>query len=116
MQALTERMRLHGSWVLGLPVYWWGPTAQFKAFLDRWYLLDQRRDIFGGRRVAFAIPSRGGPANAQHTVGILEEVAAYLGMDHRSTLLPSASGRRGAIGNRADVMKEARDLGSRLVT
>ena len=34
MQALLEKMERSQAWVLGTPVYWWGPTAQFKAFLD----------------------------------------------------------------------------------
>jgi multimeric flavodoxin WrbA len=36
MPALLEKMKHSSVWVLGTPVYWWGPTAQFKAFLDRW--------------------------------------------------------------------------------
>jgi multimeric flavodoxin WrbA len=37
MPALLKKMERSQVWVLGTPVYWWGPTAQFKAFLDRWY-------------------------------------------------------------------------------
>ena len=33
---LYERMKSSDIWVFGSPIYWWGPTAQFKAFLDRW--------------------------------------------------------------------------------
>ena len=36
MAGLLEQMQRSDVWVLGTPVYWWGPTAQFKAFLDRW--------------------------------------------------------------------------------
>ena len=115
MAGLVDRMRGARAWVLGSPVYWWGPTAQFKAFLDRWYMFDQRRDIFRGRRVAFAIPSGGGALYSQHTVGILEEVAGYLGMDHRGTLTADASGGRGAVRSQSQVMAEAREIGRRLV-
>jgi len=108
--ALFERMRSSQAWVLGTPVYWWGPTAQFKAFLDRWYMAASHRDVFRGRRVAFAVPSGGGPSYANHTVGLLEEVAAYLGMDHRGTLSIAASGR-GSVREQAEVMERARELG-----
>lgn len=37
MVALLDKMRQSKAWVLGTPVYWGGPTAQFKAFIDRWY-------------------------------------------------------------------------------
>ena len=33
--GLLEDMEKSDVWVLGTPVYWWGPTAQFKSFLDR---------------------------------------------------------------------------------
>jgi len=115
MAELVEAMRRSDGWVLGTPVYWWGPTAQFKAFLDRWYAFDQKRDIFRGRRVAFAIPSGGGSSYAHHTAGILEEVAAYLGMDHRGTLLAGGSGGKGAVRSRTDLMQQARALGRELI-
>jgi multimeric flavodoxin WrbA len=35
MTTLLERMRRSEIWVLGTPIYWWGPSAQFKTFLDR---------------------------------------------------------------------------------
>ena len=111
MASVIEQMELAHAWVLGTPVYWWGPTAQFKAFLDRWYAFDQKRAFFRNRRVVFAIPSGGGPSYARHTVGILEDVAAYLGMDHRGTLLAGGSGGKGAIRDRSDLMRQARNLG-----
>ena len=115
MAFVIEQMELAHAWVLGTPVYWWGPTAQFKAFLDRWYMFDQRRAIFSNRKVAFAIPSGGGSSYANHTAGILEEVATYLGMDHRGTLLAGGSGGKGSVRNRSDLMQRARDLGRSLM-
>jgi len=112
--TLLERMSASQAWVLGTPVYWWGPTAQFKAFLDRWYMANARRNIFHERRIAFAIPSGGGPSYANHTVGILEEVAAYLGMDHRGTLATAAGGL-GDVRNQAETMERAREMGRLLV-
>ena len=112
--TLFERMQGSQAWVLGTPVYWWGPTAQFKAFLDRWYMAASHRDVFRGRRVVFAVPSGGGPSYANHTVGLLEEVAAYLGMDHRGTLA-IAAGSRGDVRGQVKVMERARELGRLLV-
>ena len=55
MAALLDKMQEAQVWVLGTPVYWWGPTAQFKAFLDRWYGSD-RKAVFPGKRVILTIP------------------------------------------------------------
>ena len=35
MQGLLEQTQRSQVWVLGTPVYYWGPTAQFKAFVER---------------------------------------------------------------------------------
>ncbi|MHA1138485.1 MAG: flavodoxin family protein [Candidatus Thorarchaeota archaeon] len=51
---LISKMEVCEVWILGTPVYWWGPTAQLKAFIDRWYGVN--RDIFKNRKVALAIP------------------------------------------------------------
>ena len=52
---------------------------------------------------------------ASHTAGILEEVATYLGMDHRGTLLAGGSGGKGAVKNRTNLMSEARHQGQDLI-
>ena len=72
MAALLAKMQTSKVWVLGTPVYWWGPTAQFKAFLDRWYG-SERKAIFPGKRVILTIPFQDTTAAApRHTVGIAE--------------------------------------------
>ncbi|MHA1943032.1 MAG: flavodoxin family protein [Candidatus Thorarchaeota archaeon] len=57
MATLIELMEKSDVWVLGTPIYWWGPSAQFKAFLDRWYGVDQR--LFQGKQVILTIPMGG---------------------------------------------------------
>ena len=79
MQILLDKMRHSQVWVLGTPIYWWGPTAQFKAFIDRWYGV--RRETFRERRVVLAIPLGGGSSYARHTVGMLTDIVSYLGME-----------------------------------
>ena len=55
MHTLLEQMERSQVWVLGTPVYYWGPTAQFKAFVDRWYGAG-KIVTFNGKRVILAIP------------------------------------------------------------
>jgi multimeric flavodoxin WrbA len=98
-------------WVLGTPVYWWGPTAQFKAFLDRWYGSD-RKAVFLGKRVILTIPFEDTYASApRHTVGILTESLDYVGAEVVATVLAPGVHRRGEVSQRTDLMEVARRAG-----
>jgi multimeric flavodoxin WrbA len=48
--AIMERVYKADCLVLGTPLYWYGPSAQLKAFVDRWScLLDLGEKAFRGR-------------------------------------------------------------------
>lgn len=109
MPALLEQMQRSPVWVLGTPVYWWGPTAQFKAFLDRWY--GARQVTFAGRRVILAIPLGGSASYAQHTVGMLTDTLDYLQTELVATVLAPGAYDLGAVRRHADVLAQARRAG-----
>jgi multimeric flavodoxin WrbA len=109
MPALLERMARCQVWVLGTPVYWWGPTAQFKAFLDRWY--GAGRAMFRGRRVILAIPLGGSAHDARHAVGMLTDAVNYLGMRITATILAPGTNDPGDVRAQPRVLAEARRAG-----
>jgi len=111
MPALQAQMAHSQIWVLGTPVYWWGPTALFKAFLDRWY--GARHSLtFAGRRVILVIPLEDTDVRtARHTVGMLTDVLAYLKMELFSTVLAPGVLRRGEVRERPDYLAMARRAG-----
>lgn len=111
MSTVLEQMEQSQVWVLGTPVYWWGPTAQFKAFLDRWYGLSQ--GTFKGRRIILVIPSGGGESYARHTLGILTAVVNYLRMELIATVLAPGTSGRGSVRSRSDVMAAAYNAGKK---
>ena len=89
--STLEKMKDSHVWVLGTPVYWWGPTAQMKAFIDRWYGVE--RTLFRGKRIILAVSSGGGSSYSRLTVDMLESIIPYLGMKHIATLkAPGTSG------------------------
>ena len=113
MPALLEKMQHSQVWVLGTPVYWWGPTAQFKTFLDRWYGAKQVR--FEGRRVILAIPLGGVASFARHTVGMLTDVLDYLRTELVATVLAPGAYGLGAVYDHADVLAAARRAGRKAI-
>lgn len=109
MPALLEQMQRSQVWVLGTPVYWWGPTAQFKTFLDRWYGVE--REVFAGRYIVLVIPLGGGASYARHAVGMLTDIVNYLGMKLVETVLAPGAHGPGAVRGHADVLAAARRAG-----
>jgi hypothetical protein len=93
-------------WVLGTPVYWWGPTAQFKIFLDRWY---------GARQMVLAIPLGGSASYARHTVGMLTDALDYLRTELVATVLAPGAYDLGAVRRHAGVLAKARRAGREAV-
>ncbi len=110
MDAVLEKMRLSGVWVLGTPVYWWGPTAQMKTFIDRWYGVDKAS--FRGKKVVLVVPSGGGSSYSDTTVEMLESIASYLGMRRLGTIRAPSSSSPGVVKSETGLMKKAWALGS----
>jgi len=110
MQDLLLKMEKSEIWVLGTPVYWWGATAQLKAFIDRWYGIN--RDVFKNRRVALVIPlGSSNPDTAKHVLGMFEDIFAYLRMKQIGTLLAPGVYERGDAKKRSNLLEEATRLG-----
>ena len=111
MAALLLKMQESEIWVLGTPVYWWGPTAQFKAFVDRWHGAKQVR--FRGRQVILVIPLDAGDAHyARHTVGMRTDALNYQGTRILATVLAPGVQGRGAVRSHAAVLARARQAGA----
>ncbi len=114
MVELLPLMRDSEIWVLGTPVYWWGPTSQFKAFVDRWYGVDPR--IFRGKRIIAAVPMGGGNEHyARHVIGMIEDICNYLGMELIASIItPGMNGKDSVRQSRLHI-DAARDVGASTV-
>lgn len=120
MDELIPLLAAHDVWILGTPIYWWGPTAQMKLFIDRWFApwaSPATRQLFA-RRVAVLVTPFGdtNPAVARHTVGMFTDILAFLKVPLAATVLaPNVGGSGIAKGadvlKDADLLQEARDAG-----
>ena len=120
MPDLLRKMEDYPVWVLGTPVYWWGPSAQMKAFVDRWFCKAHRaqdKAMFQGRRVVLAIPmGDADPATARHTVGMFTDALDYVKATLFATILAPDSNDPGDVRHKPDVMAAAYEAGKRAVT
>jgi multimeric flavodoxin WrbA len=113
MPALMEQMERSQVWVLGTPIYWWGPTAQFKAFIDRWRPSGAGHIVtFKGRRVILIIPLEDTDiSTARHTIGMLADMLDYLQMELFTTVVAPGVLHRGEVREHPDVLARARRAG-----
>ena len=118
MVPLYDKIRQADGIILATPIYWWGPTAQMKTFLDRWYAIarDAVVDCLANKRVAliFAFgdddPSTADPADAMFTRSM-----SYLNMPIVGRVRASAW-RRGDIYKSPEKLEEAHELGQTIAT
>ena len=106
MPALLAQMQRSQVWVLGTPVYWQGPTAQFKVFLDRWFGQGQVV-TFKDRRAILTIPLGAEAHFARHLVGMLEGALAHLKMELFATILAPNAWDPGKVREQPDIMAAA---------
>jgi len=120
MEELFPVMFASQVWVLGTPVYWWGPSAQFKAFLDRWYSQVQRSEDkarFKGKKIILVCPmGDDDPKTARNVVGMMEDVVHYLKADLVATVLAPGAGGVGDVRKMETVLAAARRAGKAAVS
>ena len=118
MQEIYPKLIRADAWLIASPVYWFTMSAQTKIFMDRCYaLLAYAGSPFSGKSIAIAMsygdvdPVKSGCVNALRT---FQDAFNYT----RSNLTGMIYGRAmraGEIENNEALMREAEELGKRLV-
>jgi multimeric flavodoxin WrbA len=119
MQEIYPKLIKADAWVIASPVYWFTMSAQTKTFMDRCYALTAyAENPFVGKRIAIAMsygyvdPFGSGCVNALRT---FQDAYRYTG----SKIVGMVYGSAVEVGEIADnkaLMREAEELGKRLVT
>jgi multimeric flavodoxin WrbA len=103
--------------VFGTPVYWYGPTALMKGFIDRFVYFNcpENREKIKGKPVALAIPfEENDPQTAALLVSFFEKSLGYLEMNLVGTILVPGVTRKGEIKKKEAKLQEAYALGKKL--
>lgn len=119
MQEIYPKLIEADAWVIASPVYWFTMSAQTKIFMDRCYALPAyAKAPFVGKRIAIAMsygdvdPVRSGCVNALRT---FQDAYHYAGSNIAGMVYGSAT-EAGEIADNEALMREAEELGKRLVS
>jgi multimeric flavodoxin WrbA len=117
MDGLYEKIAGAGALAFGTPVYWYGPTALMKCFIDRFVYFNcpANRGMVRGKPAVLAVPFEDeDPETASLTTAFFERSLAYLEMNLAGTLIVPGMARKGQVRERVDRLDEAFELGRRL--
>jgi len=103
--------------VFGTPVYWYGPTALMKAFIDRFVFFNcpETRVKIKGKKAIIAVPfEEENPDTARLVVEFFENCLRYLEMNLVGAIIVGGVGEKGDVLKKPDRLNEAYELGKRL--
>ena len=103
--------------IFGTPVYWYGPTALMKAFIDRFVYFNcpENRQKIKGLSAALAIPFEEDDLDtAGGVVEFFQKSLAYLEIKLLGQIIVPGVGEKGAIRSKPESLQQAYDLGRKL--
>jgi multimeric flavodoxin WrbA len=119
MNELYDRIAENDILVLGTPVYWYGPTALMKGFIDRFVYFNcpENRVLLAGKVAILAVPfEEDDPAAADLLVKFFERSLDYLGIRLLGMVLAPGVTRPGEIRERREILERGAELGRAAVT
>ncbi len=116
MSTLYDKLFKSDAIILGTPIYWYGPSAQLKAFMDRWFAFSDPKHVhkMKGKRVVLISPFEERDTSAANPlVDMITKSLDYLEAKFHSQLLVSV-GEKGAIRQNLEVMNRAYEIGLKM--
>ncbi len=117
MKHLVPKIVASDVIIFGTPVYWFGPTAIMKCFIDRFVFFNcpANRKKIRNKAGIIAVPFEDRtPDTADLVVGFFEKSLDYLEMRLTDKILVPGVTKRGEVRNRKQVMDKCYRLGKRL--
>jgi multimeric flavodoxin WrbA len=117
MNAIFPKIIQSDIIVFGTPVYWYGPTALMKCFMDRFVYFNcpENRAAIKGKFAVIAVPfEEENPGTADLLVKFFKKSLHYLEMKLIGTILVPGVGSRGDILNKPGSLEEGYELGRKL--
>jgi multimeric flavodoxin WrbA len=109
MEGIYAKLEKADLIIFGTPIYWYGPTAKMKLFIDRLRPYIASRKL-AGKRGLVAAPSEEGAACCGPLLQMFAMTFDYLGMVHAGSVLAQAY-EKGEITKRPEELERARKMG-----
>ena len=116
MSSLYDKLFKSDVIILGTPVYWYGPSAQLKAFMDRWFAFSHSEYIhkMKGKKIILIAPlEESDTSAADPLIGMITKSVDYLEAEFYKKIVVSV-GEKGAIKQNQKVMNQAYEIGLEL--
>jgi multimeric flavodoxin WrbA len=117
MRAIYEIIIQSDVIIFGTPVYWYGPTALMKAFIDRFVYFNctENRQKIKGLSAALAVPfEEDDLETARGVIEFFQKSLAYLEVELLGQIIVPGVGEKGAIRSKSQSLQQAYDLGRKL--
>jgi multimeric flavodoxin WrbA len=114
MNAVYPRLAASDVLVFGTPVYWYGPTALMKAFLDRFVYFNcpENRPKVKGKSAIVAVPfEEDNIETAASVLAMLRKSLAYLEMTLAGEVVVPGVGRKGDVLVKKEALQRAYEMG-----
>lgn len=117
MNDIYPRIIESDTIIFGTPVYWYGPTALMKSFIDRFVYFNcpENRPKIRGKAAVIAVPfEEVDPETVAPLELFFKKCFSYLEMSFAGKIIAPGVGWKGEILEKVDRIKEAYELGMRL--
>ena len=118
MNAIFQKIIEADILIFGTPVYWYGPTALMKAFIDRmvYFNCPENRIKIKGKKAVVVIPyEEENPETVRPVVEFFEKSLSYLELNIIKVLTAPGLSERGEIKDNPEYMDQAAKIGESLV-
>ncbi len=103
--------------IFGTPVYWYGPTALMKGFIDRFVYFNcpNNREKIKGKSAVIAVPfEEENQETARPVVEFFQKCLDYLQMNLVGKIIAPGVSKRGEIRQKEKILEQAYELGKTL--
>jgi multimeric flavodoxin WrbA len=117
MNAIYPKIIESDIIVFGTPVYWYGPTALMKGFIDRFVFFNcpENREKIRGKMAILVVPfEEENVETAESLIKMFEKSFEYLEMKLIEKIIVPGVGKRGEVLKKQDILNSCYDFGKYL--